>query len=338
VETMRDGQKRHSASRRSLYPAIEPYRTGLLEVGEGHHLYYELSGNPRGTPVVFLHGGPGGGTSPVQRRFFDPKAYNIVLLDQRGCGRSQPYAELEANTTWHLVSDIERLRIHLGIERWLLFGGSWGSTLALLYAQRHTRHVTGMILRGIFLLRRRELDWFYRHGTNAIFPEAWEEFISFIPEAERDDLVAAYYRRLTGDDEAEQLAAARAWSRWESHCVTLVPDGRQLRQASADRFALAFARIEAHYFAHRGFLEHDNQVLEGCAALAELPAVIVQGRYDAICPPVSARELKAALPRADLRIVPVAGHSAFEPDIVHELVTATDAYAGGSGRAGRRAR
>jgi len=327
MESLRRQGVAREQGRRQLYPAIEPYRTGKLSVGDGHTLYYELSGNPRGRPVVFLHGGPGGGTSPVQRRFFDPKRYKIVLFDQRGCGRSEPFASLEANTTWHLVEDIERLRSHLDIDRWLVFGGSWGSTLALLYAQQHTARVTGLILRGIFLMRRRELDWFYRRGTNAIFPDAWEEFVSVIPGSESDDLIAAFYRRLTGSDEEIKLAAARAWSRWESHCVTLVPDGRQLRQATVDRFALAVARIECHYFVHGGFLEHDDQVLTGCAGLRDIPAVIVQGRYDAICPPISAWELKKVLPDATLRLLPVAGHSAFEPDIVHELVAATDRFA-----------
>jgi len=327
VESVRQQRGMREGDRRSLSPAIEPYDSGHLTVGDEHEIYYELSGNPQGRPVVFLHGGPGGGTSPVQRRFFDPAAYKIILFDQRGCGRSRPFASLEANTTWHLLADIERLRRHLGIERWLLFGGSWGSTLALLYAQHYRERVSGMILRGIFLMRQSELDWFYRYGTNAIFPEAWEDFVSVIPEAERDDLIAAFYRRLTGDDEEAKLAAARAWSRWESHCVTLVPDARQLRQAEVSRFALAFARIESHYFHHRGFLERDDQVLEGCPALRDVPTVIVQGRYDAICPPRSAYALKKALPDAALRVLPAAGHSAFEADIIHELVTATDQFA-----------
>ncbi|RMD88323.1 MAG: prolyl aminopeptidase [Alphaproteobacteria bacterium] len=312
---------------RTLYPPIDPHESGHLAVGDGHEIYFEISGRADGIPVVFLHGGPGGGTAPVQRRFFDPSRFRIVLFDQRGCGRSRPHASIEANTTWHLVADIERLREHLGIDRWLVFGGSWGSTLALLYAQHHPERVTGLVLRGIFLMRAREIDWFYRRGTNAIFPEAWADFVSVIPPDERDDLIAAYYRRLNGDDAEEQARAARAWSRWESHCVTLVPEKTQLRQAESQHFALAFARIECHYFSHRGFLERDNQILEDCHRIRHIPTVIVQGRYDVICPPVSALELKAALPDATLRIVPVAGHSAFEPGIVHELVTATESFA-----------
>jgi len=313
--------------KRGLYAPFGPETTGFLDVGDGHELYYEVSGNPAGLPVVFLHGGPGGGTSPVQRRFFNPARYRIVLFDQRGCGRSRPHAGLNANTSWHLVDDIERLREHLGIDRWLVFGGSWGSTLALLYAQAHPDRVAGLVLRGIFLMRQQELDWFYRHGTNAIFPEAWDEFISYLPEEERDDPVAAYHRRLTGQDAALRLEAARLWSRWESRCVTLLPDERQVSHANAEDFALAFARIESHYFLHKGFLDRDNRILEDCPRIAHLPTVIVQGRYDAICPPVSAFELARALPKAELRMVPDAGHSAFEPSIVHELVSATDRFA-----------
>ena len=312
--------------KRTLYPPIEPFDAGHLAVGDGHEIYYERSGNPYGRPALFLHGGPGGGTSPVQRRFFDPEAYQIILMDQRGCGKSRPHASLEHNTTWHLVADLERLRVHLELGSWLVFGGSWGSTLALAYAQRYPDRVTALVLRGVFLMRQREVDWFYQRGTNAIFPEAWEAFLAPIPPDERDDLVAAYYRRLTSDDETVQLAAARAWSQWEGSAVTLIPDERQIQQANSDRFARAFARIECHYFMHRGFLERDDQLLRDAARIRHIPAVIVQGRYDAICPPVSAWELKKMLPDAVLRLVPVAGHSAFESDIVHELVTATDRF------------
>ncbi|GEQ97243.1 proline iminopeptidase [Iodidimonas gelatinilytica] len=312
---------------RKLYPPLASEFSDYLDVGDGHQLYYELSGNPDGRPVVFLHGGPGGGTSPVQRRFFDPKRYRIILFDQRGCGRSRPFASLDANTSQHLVADMERLRRHLKIDRWHVFGGSWGSTLALLYAQSYPERVTALILRGIFLMRQRELDWFYKSGTNALFPSEWQDFLAPIPLEERGDIIEAYYRRLTGPNEAERIQAAKAWSRWESSCVTLVPDEQQIRQSDNAQFALAFARIECHYFKHRGFLEHDDQILRHADRLRHIPTILVQGRYDAICPPISAWELKRALPDATLRLVPVAGHSAFEPAIVHELVTATDRLA-----------
>ncbi|GER07323.1 proline iminopeptidase [Iodidimonas muriae] len=312
---------------RKLYPPLASEFSDYLDVGDGHQLYYEVSGNPDGRPVVFLHGGPGGGTSPVQRRFFDPKRYRIILFDQRGCGRSKPFASLDANTSHHLVADMERLRRHLKIDRWHVFGGSWGSTLALLYAQSYPERVTALVLRGIFLMRQRELDWFYKSGTNALFPSEWQDFLAPIPLEERGDIIEAYYRRLTGPNEAERIQAAKAWSRWESSCVTLVPDEQQIRQSDNAQFALAFARIECHYFKHRGFLEHDDQILRHADRLRQIPTILVQGRYDAICPPISAWELKRALPDATLRLVPVAGHSAFEPAIVHELVTATDRLA-----------
>lgn len=325
---MRTNRPSKDSEQRGLYPAVDPYEAGHLAVGDGHELYYEVSGNPQGTPIVFLHGGPGGGTAPVQRRFFSPQDYRIVLFDQRGCGRSRPFASLVNNTTPHLLNDMEVLRQHLGIERWHVFGGSWGSTLGLLYAEQYPERVKGLILRGIFLMRQSEIDWFYGHGTRAIFPESWIEFSAEIPIAEQDDLIKAYHRRLTGDDDAARLSAARAWSRWESSCVTLRPDERQFSNYNADRFALSFARIECHYIRHRGFLDDDNQILRNCHRIRHIPTVIIQGRYDAICPPRTAFELKAALPDAILRIVPVAGHSAFEPDIIHELVTATDRFAG----------
>lgn len=314
---------KHLSGQSGLYPPIECYHQGYLSVGDGHTLYYELSGNPKGVPVVFLHGGPGGGTSPVQRRFFDPRRYHIVLFDQRGCGRSRPFASLAHNTTPHLIADMETLRRHLAIEQWHVFGGSWGSTLALLYAQTFPGRVLGLVLRGIFLMRQSELDWFYKSGTNAIFPEAWEDFIAPIPPDERADMIAAYYKRLTGDDEAICLEAARAWSSWESRCVTLVPDQRQVRHAQNSAFARAFARIECHYFYHRGFLDSDDQILQNADAIRHIPTVIVQGRYDAVCPPRAAWDLKKALPDARMKLVPVAGHSAFEDPVIHELVTAT---------------
>ena len=315
------------ASRRALYPEIEPYSTGTLQVSSLHRIYYEESGNPNGKPVVFLHGGPGGGTEPKQRRFFDPDAYRIVLFDQRGCGRSTPHAELRENTTWDLVADIERLRTHLQVERWQVFGGSWGSTLALAYAQTHPKRVTELVLRGIFLLRRAELLWFYQDGASALFPDAWEQFLAPIPAAERGDLMRAYYRRLTGDDLALRREAARAWSVWEAATSYLLPHPDQIDQAADDEFSLAFARIEAHYFVHHGFLEREQQLLENVGRLRQIPGVIVQGRYDVVCPLHSAWQLHRAWPEADLQLVPDAGHSAFEPGTLAALVAATDRFA-----------
>ena len=310
--------------RRGLYPAIEPYRSGYLQVSELHRVYFEESGNPAGKPAVFLHGGPGAGCSPKARQFFDPAHYRIVLFDQRGCGRSTPHAELADNTTWHLVADMERLREHLGIERWLVFGGSWGSTLALAYAQTHPTRVSELVLRGIFMLRRWELEWFYQAGCDALFPDAWEEYLAAIPPAERGDLISAYHRRLTSPDEATRLAAARAWSVWEGATSFLHPDPAHIASSGEDQFALAFARIECHYFVNAGFFEVDGQLLRDAHRLRGIPATIVQGRYDVVCPLRSAWDLHCAWPEADLRIVADAGHSAFEPGITHELVQATD--------------
>jgi len=315
------------ALRRTFYPEIEPYQTGFLRVSEEHSIYYEQSGNPKGKPVVFLHGGPGGGTSPKQRRFFDPARYRIVLFDQRGCGKSRPHASLNDNTTWHLVSDIERLREELGIHRWMAFGGSWGSTLALAYAEKHPERVTELVLRGIFLLRRWELEWFYQCGTSRLYPDAWKAYEELIPPGERGDFIAAYYRRLTSTDESVRQKAARVWSVWEASTSHLLPDEDYIRSSAGDAFSLAFARIEAHYFVNRGFLERDDQLIEDVARIRHVPTVIVQGRYDVVCPMQSAWELSRAFPEAKLRVVPDAGHSAYEPGIVHELVSATDAFA-----------
>lgn len=314
-------------ARRTFYPEIEPYRTGALQVSPEHTLYFEESGNPSGKPVIFLHGGPGGGTSPKQRRFFDPSRYRIVLFDQRGCGKSRPHASLNENTTWHLVDDIEKLRQHLGVERWQVFGGSWGSTLALAYAETHPDRVTELVLRGIFLLRRWELEWFYQRGTSLLFPDAWKKYEELIPEAERSDMISAYHRRLTSPDREVQREAARVWSVWEASTSHLVPDAGYIQSSAGDEFSLAFARIEAHYFQNGGFLERENQLIENVGVIRHLPAVIVQGRYDVVCPMQSAWELKRAWPEARLVIVPDAGHSAFEPGILHELVNATDAFA-----------
>lgn len=315
-----------SQARRSLYPEIEPYDSGFLPVSELHTLYYEQCGNPQGKPVVFLHGGPGGGSNPRCRRFFDPKVYRIVLFDQRGCGRSTPHAELRGNTTWDLVADIERLREHLEIGRWQVFGGSWGSTLALAYAQTHPGRVTELVLRGIFMLRRWELEWFYQRGCDAMFPDAWENFLAAIPEVERGDLMSAYYRRLTSGDASTRIAAARAWSIWEGATSYLYQDPAQIAATGEDAFALAFARIECHYFVHGGFFDRDDQLLRQVERIRQIPAVIVQGRYDVVCPPRSAWDLHRAWPEADLRIVPDAGHSAFEPGNIHELIEATDRF------------
>ncbi len=314
------------SERRVLYPECEPFDTGFLQVSLIHRLYYEQSGNPQGKPVVFLHGGPGGGSGPSARRFFDPAHYRIILFDQRGCGRSTPHAELTDNTTWDLVADIERLREHLGIDRWQVFGGSWGSTLALSYAETHPDRVTEMVLRGIFMLRRSELEWFYQKGADALFPDIWDAYLAGIPEAERGDLMSAYHRRLTSDDHDVRLAAAKAWSVWEGSTSFLLQDPSHIDGSGQDEFALAFARIECHYFVHGGFFEHDDQLLRNAHRLKNIPAVIVQGRYDVVCPARSAWDLHRAWPEADLRIVADAGHSALEPGITHELIEATDRF------------
>ncbi|MBK8999178.1 MAG: prolyl aminopeptidase [Myxococcales bacterium] len=318
-----------SAERRTLYPELEANQTGRLSVSDGHELYWEESGNPQGKPVVFLHGGPGGGTEPKQRRFFDPARYRIVLFDQRGSGKSTPHASLEDNTTWHLVSDIEALRTHLGIERWQVFGGSWGATLALAYAEKHPERVTELVLRGIFMLRQWELRWFYQEGASRMFPDAWEKYLAPIPEAERGDLIAAYHRRLTSPEREVRQEAARAWSIWEAATSFLYANLAHVAHAGEDEFSLAFSRIECHYFVNRGFFARESQLLDDAVKLRHIPTTIVHGRYDVVCPLENAWDLARVLPDANLRIVPDAGHSAFEPGIVHELVGATDAYAAG---------
>ncbi len=316
-----------SATRRGLYPEIQPYRTGYLRVSPIHEIYYEECGNPGGKPAVFVHGGPGAGGDASPRRFFDPARYRIVLFDQRGSGRSKPHAELRENTTQHLVADMERLRAELGIERWLVFGGSWGSTLALVYAETHPEAVTELVLRGIFLLRPSEIEWFYQQGASEIFADHWEEYLKPIPVEERGDLLRAYYRRLTGPDEAAAMAAARAWSVWEGSTSHLFESATTVARFSNDEFAVALARIEAHYFINGGFLKTPDQILENAGRLRKIPGVIVQGRYDVVCPMISAWALHRAWPEAEFRLVPDAGHSAFEPGITHELITATDRFA-----------
>ncbi|MGB3293996.1 MAG: prolyl aminopeptidase [Phormidesmis sp.] len=312
---------------RQLYPTIESYRQGNLPVSALHTLYYEESGNPAGKPVVVLHGGPGGGSIPLYRRFFDPDRWRIILFDQRGCGRSTPHAELEENTTWDLVADIEKLRSHLSIAQWTVFGGSWGSTLSLAYAQTHPTCCKALVLRGIFMLRPKEIQWFYQSGASYIFPDAWEGYLAPIPENERSDLVAAYYQRLTSPDRQMRQTAARAWSVWEASTSKLVPDGDLIQRFGADSFADAFARIECHYFINGGFFTSADQLLSNVNRIRHIPCVIVQGRYDVVCPMTSAWDLHRAWPEAELVIVDTAGHSATEPGITTALVEATDRFA-----------
>jgi proline iminopeptidase len=315
-----------AGTRRGYYPAIEPYRTGRLRVSAVHEIYWEESGNPEGKPALFLHGGPGFGTEPNHRRFFDPQRYRIVLFDQRGCGKSTPHASLEDNTTWDLVADIEKLRVELGIERWLVFGGSWGSTLALAYAEAHPERVTELVLRGIFLIRKSEIDWFYQQGASALYADAWEKYLEPIPEAERGDLLRAFHKRLTGDDERERIRAAKAWSIWEGSTSCLMPNEGLIAKTASDAFALAFARIECHYFVHGAWLEGERELLRNVGRIRHIPATIVQGRYDVVCPMETAWALHRAWPEADFRLVQDAGHSATEPGILHHLVEATDRY------------
>ena len=312
---------------RELYPEIEPYRSHRLAVDDIHELHVEECGNPDGLPVVFLHGGPGAGVSPYHRRFFDPKRYRIVLFDQRGAGKSTPHAELRDNTTWHLVADIEAIREHLGIERWVVFGGSWGSTLALAYAQKHPQRAIGLVLRGIFLGRPGEIRWFNEldGGASWIFPERWTRYLAHIPEQERDNMIEAYWRRLDSDDPAVRLAAAQAWGYWEGGSTTLLHDPDEPGSFEEPHLAISVARAEAHYFRHGIFLE-PGQLLRDVERIRHIPATIVHGRYDIICPVKSAYDLANAWPEADFRIV-LAGHSAAEPAIVDVLVGATDALA-----------
>ncbi len=308
-----------------LYPPTDPYATGFLEA-DGHRIYWEKCGNPHGTPAVFLHGGPGGGCSAEHRRLFDPARYNVLLFDQRGCGRSTPHASLEHNTTWHLVADIERLRDIIGAERWLVFGGSWGSTLALAYAQTHTERVSALILRGIFTLRRAELLWFYQEGASWLFPDLWEGFVAPIPPAERGDLMAAYRKRLVDSDRAVRLEAARAWSVWEHNTITLLHNPDYAAQGAEDEYALAFARIENHYFVHEGFFE-EGQLIRDAAKLRSVPGVIVQGRYDVCTPARTAWDLHRGWPEAEFYMVPDAGHAWSEPGIREKLLAALDRFA-----------
>ena len=317
----------NAVARRGLYAEIEPSRQGHLDVGDGHEIYWEECGNPDGKPVVFIHGGPGAGCDAKSRRFFDPARYRVFLFDQRGCGRSRPHAGLEHNTTWDLVADLERLREMLGVERWQAFGGSWGSTLALTYAEAHPDRVTELVLRGIFLLRKRELDWFYQEGASYLYPDRWEEYVAPIPPAERGDLMRAFHRRLTGSDPAATQAAARAWAVWEGSTSYLLTDDDNVRRWGEDAFSLAVARIECHYFVNGGFMQRESQLLDDVGRIRHIPAMIVQGRHDVVCPMFTAWDLHRAWPEADFQVVGDAGHSAFEPGITDALVRATDGYA-----------
>jgi proline iminopeptidase len=313
---------------RAMYPPIEPHETGFLDVSGGHRIYYEVCGKPDGKPAVFLHGGPGSGCTPSMRQFFDASVYRIVLLDQRGCGRSTPFACLENNTVWDLVSDIETVREHLKIEQWqTVFGGSWGSTLALAYAETHPSRCKSLVLRGIFTLRKNELDWFYQEGASFLFPDAWEAYLAPIPEEERGDLISAYHKRLLSEDDATKMAACKAWSVWEGTTSKLFPDPDFISKYEGDHFALSFARIENHYFYNwKKWVQPEDKLIQDVGKIRNIPAVIVQGRYDLVCPMRTAWDLHRAWPEADFRLVPDAGHSAYEPGIQKELLDACDRF------------
>ncbi len=311
---------------KELFPPIEPYNQGTLKVSKLHTIHYEQVGNPKGKPLIFLHGGPGGGIEPFYRRYFDPKKWRIVLYSQRGCGKSTPHAELRENTTWDLVEDTEKLRKHLGIEKWVVFGGSWGSTLSLAYSQAHPKRVKGIILRGIFLLRRKELLWFYQEGASWIFPDAWEHYLKPIPKSERKDMMKAYYKRLTSPNRTTRMNAARAWAIWEGATSKLRQDPDLVKRFGQGKFAEAFARIECHYFVNRGWLKTDDQLLRDVRKIRHIPGVIVQGRYDVVCPMISAWDLHRAWPQAKLHITPDAGHSMSEPGTRSALIEAAERF------------
>ncbi len=313
-----------------LYPEISPFKQDFLKVSNIHTIYYEQCGNPQGTPVVFLHGGPGGGIDTDYRRYFDPSLYHIILLDQRGCGQSTPFAELQENTTWELIKDIETIREQLKIQKWAVFGGSWGSTLALSYAIMHPNSVSALFLRGIFMLREKELRWFYQEGASFIYPDAFEEYKRVIPQDERDDYIKAYYKRLTSPDKLVRSQAAKAWSIWEGTTSKLIPNKDKIAKAGDDEFADAFARIECHYFINKGFFEKESFILDNIDKIRDIPAIIVQGRYDVVCPVESSWELHKAWPEAEYVIIDDAGHALSEEGITRELVRATDKFVKGS--------
>lgn len=317
----------HKSAAQFLFPAIEPYDARMLDVGDGHTVYVEQCGNPAGLPVVVLHGGPGGGCGPAMRRYFDPKIYRVILFDQRGCGRSRPHASVDANTTWHLVADIEKIRETLGIDTWVVFGGSWGATLALIYAQTHPDRVMHLVLRGIFLMTKAELRWFYGGGAGNFWPDNWRRFVNMVPEDERDDLIAAYNKRLFSGDAALETRFARSWAAWENSLASAHGDGRF--GESPSHYARAFARLENHYFMNAGFLDEDGQILRDIGRISHIPGTIVQGRYDMICPPISAQKLHSAWPKSKLHFVPGAGHALSEPGISAELVRTTNSIAPG---------
>ena len=311
--------------RNKLFPPLEPYDTGFLKKGK-HEIYYEQCGNPKGKPAIFLHGGPGGGCGSLSRRFFNPKKYRIILFDQRGCGRSKPHTCLEDNTTWHLIEDIESIRERLDIKKWLVFGGSWGSTLAIAYAQKHPKNVSQLVLRGIFMLRQKELQWFYQYGASEMYPEAWQGFLKEIPENERDNLIEAYRKIFYGENKEKQLSAAKAWSKWEASCSFINYNPNAVKESINAEFALAFALIENHYFVNKGFLDYENQLLDNIDFIRDIPSIIIQGRYDVVCPPTTAYELHSRWPESELVIAPLSGHSAFEKEITHELIKATNKF------------
>ena len=308
-----------------LFPPIEPYDSGYLKKGV-HEIYYEQCGNPKGKPAIFLHGGPGGGCGKLSRRFFDPKKYRIILFDQRGCGKSKPHTCLEDNTTWHLIEDIESIREELNIQKWLVFGGSWGSTLAIAYAQKYPKYVSEMVLRGIFMLREKELQWFYQYGASEMYPEAWQGFLEEIPEEERSNLIEAYRKVFFGEDKEKKLSAAKAWSKWEASCSFINYNPNAVKDSVNAEFALAFAIIENHYFVNKGFLDNENQLLDNIDIIRNIPSIIIQGRYDVVCPPTTAFELSSKWPEADLKIAPFSGHSAFEKETTKLLIEATDNF------------
>jgi proline iminopeptidase len=307
-----------------LFPELFPFNDGFLKVSQMHSIYFEECGNPDGVPVIFVHGGPGGGLSPKYRQFFDPKKWRVILFDQRGCGKSRPFAELEENTTWNLIADMEAIREQLKIDRWVVFGGSWGSTLGISYAIEHTQRCLGLVLRGIFLLRKKEIDWFYQSGASKIFPDAWEDYVRPIPKEKRENMLEAFYEQLTSEDLGIRMAAAKAWCVWEGSCSSLIPNPEVVNHFENPEVSLAMARIECHYFMNKGFFDSDNYLIENLSKIRKVPCTIVQGRYDIVCPIDSAWELHKAWPESELQIIPDGGHSALDPKICSALINVVE--------------